>query len=215
MTMRRTGRILLGALLVAAAAAAACAQTPAGGAPTRFRSPCAYPARALRNHVEGRTLIGYRGTPDGRVTDVTVLESSGDGELDAAAAACVGRWRFDPAAPANAFFIGKRRTYIAWTIPPPVSGLPAAGTFAGIPHNCSRYYPKNAIAAKREGTTRVAFIIQTDGYVTDVTVEQSSGDAELDAAALTCVRAWHYIPAVQGGTPVATRWSADVAWKIH
>ena len=54
-----------------------------------------------------------------------------------------------------------------------------------------------------------------DGSVKDVTVSQSSGNADLDAASVTCVRGWQYKPATRGGVPVEAAWQAAVRWAMH
>jgi periplasmic protein TonB len=57
-----------------------------------------YPAAALRKEEEG--MVGFRLTisPEGRVSDCTITQSSGSASLDAATCRIlVGRARFDPA----------------------------------------------------------------------------------------------------------------------
>lgn len=202
-------RILI-ALILAGAAIACAAPADAAGAEAgnRFRSACPYPIEALKRHVTGNTLITYRGREDGAVTDVKVLATSGNAALDTAAVMCVSRWRLDPFKPIDAFFRGTHRTYITWTISQ--SGQ-AAGYFAGVPHNCAARYPKDAYPA--QGTTRLSFVIEVSGQLTDVRVTKSSGNAKLDAAALECVQTWHYIPAVKGGEIVRLPWAAEVVWN--
>jgi len=46
---------------------------------------------------QGATRLRVRITPDGRVLEARVFESSGHASLDAAAVAAVRRWRFEPA----------------------------------------------------------------------------------------------------------------------
>lgn len=47
-----------------------------------------------------------------------------------------------------------------------------------------RNYPPQLKKAKIEGTTKVRFTIRRDGHISDASVAESSGNAELDAAAL-------------------------------
>ncbi len=57
--------------------------------------------------AEGRHAIGWRGTvtaalrvgPDGRVSGIQILHSSGDPDVDAAAAQAFSHWRFSPLPP--------------------------------------------------------------------------------------------------------------------
>jgi protein TonB len=57
-----------------------------------------YPARALREEIEGTVGVRVTVTPDGRATGCSVTASSGSDILDAAACAGMERYaRFDPA----------------------------------------------------------------------------------------------------------------------
>ena len=57
----------------------------------------AYPAVARRAGVQGTTVLRVHVRTDGSIDDIQVSRSAGHPALDAAAAAAVGRWRFDPA----------------------------------------------------------------------------------------------------------------------
>jgi protein TonB len=57
----------------------------------------AYPAVARRAGVQGTTVLRVHIRADGSIDDVQVSRSAGHPALDEAAAAAVGRWRFDPA----------------------------------------------------------------------------------------------------------------------
>jgi protein TonB len=56
----------------------------------------AYPASARRLGIQGTTLLRVHVASDGRVTEVKVDRSAGHDDLDAAAAAAIRRWRFEP-----------------------------------------------------------------------------------------------------------------------
>jgi protein TonB len=56
-----------------------------------------YPWEARTRGQQGVTRLRLRVTPDGRVLEARILESSGHESLDAAAIAAVRRWRFEPA----------------------------------------------------------------------------------------------------------------------
>lgn len=105
-------------------------------------------------------------------------------------------------------------------VPPPASGgfAPHAGLTSpgsiGTPHSCPGFYPPIALRLAQEGTTMLGFTIKPDGSVTDVTVLNSSGHDTLDQAAVICASQWRYRPATQNGTPVATKWRANVKWTI-
>ena len=91
----------------------------------------------------------------------------------------------------------------------PAQNPPAKGP------GCLAHYPQAAKDAGAEGTTRLDFTVTEQGKVTDIGVARSSGNADLDAASVTCARLWTYKPATKEGKPTAVRWSATVQWKLH
>lgn len=56
-----------------------------------------YPSSALRQGIQGTTMLKVHVLIDGRVGDVLVQQSAGHPDLDEAAIAAVRRWRFEPA----------------------------------------------------------------------------------------------------------------------
>jgi protein TonB len=84
----------------------------------------------------------------------------------------------------------------------------------GRPHTCTEFYPDTAATAQAEGTTTLSFRITSQGTTADVAVSKSSGNADLDAAAIQCVSGWHYLPATKDGKPIDYPWQANVQWKL-
>jgi TonB family protein len=191
-------------LAVAVMAAPAWADAPAANGDLT-ETTCAYPGLAA--HAQGATLMTYSGSAKGVVEDVKVLSSSGNSDLDAAAVACVSRWRFDPRTALGARLIGAGRLNIAWKA--------GVGRRTGIPHTCQQDYPQTAIAAQASGVTRLRFVITVEGRVRDLAVETSSGHADLDTASLECARFWRYRPATKDGQPVEVPWKADIKWELY
>jgi TonB family protein len=92
---------------------------------------------------------------------------------------------------------------------------PSSPVGIGKPHACGQeYYPLSAIKSFSSGTTVVAFVIDTNGVPQNVTVDRTSGNADLDAAAVECASTWRYSPARQDGKPVSLSWKAQVVWKM-
>ena len=56
-----------------------------------------YPSSALRQGIQGTTLLKVHVLIDGRVGDVLVQQTAGHPDLDQAAVEAVRRWRFEPA----------------------------------------------------------------------------------------------------------------------
>jgi protein TonB len=64
-------------------------------------------------------------------------------------------------------------------------------------------YPESLACAGVGGTVQLRVNIGTDGHIGQVEVQQSSGNADLDAVASKAVRDWTFRPAMQLGQPVA------------
>jgi TonB family protein len=186
---------------------------PAEKADSIYSDHCPYPEAAMNLHAEGITVVSYRGTDEGRFVDVTVEKSSGNGDLDAASVQCVSRWRFDPTNPQAKFHVGNRRSFISWKLSGFSPGTPPVGVNLGVPHRCLNY-PDSAWEAGIEGTVTLRFTITEEGRVRDIAVEESSGNADLDAAAVECARPWRYRPTLNSDKLVAVPWKAKVTWKI-
>ena len=75
-------------------------------------------------------------------------------------------------------------------------------------------YPRSAMRDSREGRVRVKIEISADGVPTDSSIVESSGDPELDRAALRSVRRWRFKPAMAHGVPVASNATAPIEFKL-
>ena len=176
---------------------------------------CAYPGAALGAQSEGATLMSYRGTDDGRIVEVKIVQSSGFANLDDAAVQCANSWHFDPNNPVARWNIGSHRMNIVWSLHNAIPGLPPAiGIRTGISHTCLSYYPKAEREKGIEGKTLLSFTITAEGSVRDISVAQSSGNDALDAAAVKCAGTWLYRSALEKGQPVSVPWKATVTWKL-
>ncbi|HVU62943.1 MAG TPA: TonB family protein, partial [Phycisphaerales bacterium] len=67
-----------------------------GPAPAVGNRAPAYPAEALRRGVEGVVVVRVEVDALGSVSGARVVESAGDGSLDASALEAVRSWRFEP-----------------------------------------------------------------------------------------------------------------------
>jgi TonB family protein len=81
--------------------ASALADAPVQGPPHGAGSGCLrnYPEAAKIAGIEGTTTLAFTVTEQGAVADVRVAKSSGNADLDNAAAACAAQWRYKPARP--------------------------------------------------------------------------------------------------------------------
>jgi periplasmic protein TonB len=83
-----------------------------------------------------------------------------------------------------------------------------------IGHHICPGYPESTVQNRIQGKTRVAFTITAQGTVSGAAVEESSGNQQLDLAALMCVEGWLYKPATRDGQPVAAPWKIAIDWSI-
>jgi TonB family protein len=142
------------------------------------------------------TYLSFRLTAQGLFQDVSVLRSSRNATLDEAARRCMAGHRTAPISIAGSpaevtwvmgyFWWGKYSTFS--TIGP-----------QGEPHICD----ESLFGARpNEGMTTLAYHIDIDGKVKDLTVKHSSGSDEIDEYAKNCVSAWSYVPVKTNGKPV-------------
>jgi TonB family protein len=197
-------------LLAAPAVADGLPPGPMGGLSD---ATCEYPAAALAAHAEGDTTLSYTGTSAGDLSDIKVARSAGRNDLDQAAMACVSHWHFDPHTQFGKRLVGPLRLQISWKIPQ-LPDAKAEGIYMGIPHNCDAYYPPTAAVIRATGTTRVRFKITEKGRVRDQEIAISSGNADLDAAALECVTHWRYLAATKDYKPIEVPWEAIIKWEF-
>jgi protein TonB len=87
---------------------------------------------------------------------------------------------------------------------------PPSGVAPPSRHTCGDFYPDAAKKGGIEGMTRVSFHIAVDGTVKEPQVAQSSGNADLDAASLVCVRTFTYRPAIKDGKPIEVPWQINI-----
>jgi periplasmic protein TonB len=76
-------------------------------------------------------------------------------------------------------------------------------------------YPAAAMRADEEGVVVVAYIVGTDGRVTECAVRESSGSQALDAASCGIVqRRFQFEPATRGGRPVTESRVQRIVWML-
>ncbi|MBI3676659.1 MAG: energy transducer TonB [Proteobacteria bacterium] len=208
----------------------------------RFSHNCpTYPPAAVRNNLEGSTIVSFHIDEKGKVSRPTVEQSSGSTVLDAAAKTCVLAWRYPPNSQ-NARDISKKMRII-WrlTDAPPATQPPSLATQSLPPelaklnvpkpqplsfeqpslspqtvladgdHTCMRWYPSQSIREGKEGIAELSFTITADGRVKDIVVAQSSGDERLDQVSIICASFWRY---QFTGPKGETAWRTSIDWKL-
>jgi periplasmic protein TonB len=75
-------------------------------------------------------------------------------------------------------------------------------------------YPESARRAGIQGTTLLRIHIETDGHVSDISVQRSAGHQSLDEAAADAVRRWRFEPALNAAGPVSMWALVPVEFRI-
>ena len=81
--------------------------------------------------------------------------------------------------------------------PPVIMPKPIGRNFCSI-----NWYPRDLMMEHVEGVVVVEFNVDLDGTAKDAAVLKSSGNSELDEAAIKCVSHFRFTPAMKGGQPV-------------
>lgn len=81
-------------------------------------------------------------------------------------------------------------------------------------HTTPPIYPESARADKIEGIVIVQTVIDERGSVTSPSVVGSSGNADLDQAALDAVSTWTFKPATLKGKPVAVNYTLTIRFTL-
>jgi protein TonB len=75
-------------------------------------------------------------------------------------------------------------------------------------------YPESARTAGIEGVCLLRFVVQADGLVSRIAVQQSAGHPDLDQAAVEAVSTWRFEPARRGKEPVAVWVTVPVRFAL-
>jgi len=76
-------------------------------------------------------------------------------------------------------------------------------------------YPEKFLLATQEAKVFLNIRIDEYGKVVGTSISKSSGDAELDQAALKAVKTWRYLPATKGGKPVPITIRQPIAFTVR
>lgn len=77
-------------------------------------------------------------------------------------------------------------------------------------------YPPTSRRLEEQGTVILNLYVQADGKVTDAKVRKSSGSERLDEAAVReALRSWRFLPATQGGVPIAAWHPVAVTFRLE
>ena len=75
-------------------------------------------------------------------------------------------------------------------------------------------YPPSALRAGIQGTVILVVDVDANGNVTNVSVEKSSRNRDLDRAAMQAARRWRFNPSIVNGQPAAGRVRVPVDFNL-
>jgi TonB family protein len=206
---------------------------PANIAVKKQPADCAgyYPPEAIVAKAEGITKFSFRLTPKGW-TDVHLLQSSGNTDLDDGAILCVAKQKFEQEFRYTLFSDTDWEITIAWVLDPAAPNpLPPQTelNFRAVPQtfqmrlsplapgkelymhkapSCDAFYPEAERKRHVEGTTILGMSMSRDGKAENISVKKSSGSAALDDAAVKCY---------QTSPPygISGQHNVFVLWNLH
>lgn len=99
----------------------------------------------------------------------------------------------------------------------PFAAMPDSVTTAPVINfkSCPRpEYPRDALAARAEGTVTLAFLVKDDGKSREALVRKTSGNALLDETARAALAKCRFQPGTVNGAPKEQWTEVRYAWKL-
>jgi TonB family protein len=197
-------RLLLLFLLLPAMTRAEQASPPLTMPVPAGRHVCAgyFPNSALMAQESGVTDVSYFIATDGSVHDPLVTRPSGHGDLDDATLRCIASWQYKPAMRGGVPLEVAAHASIGWWTNTNAGNMPPAWK----PLSCADFATVTpGQLAGIDGKSVVWFLARPTGAVVEADLAQSSGNGDLDKAALRCVDEWQFDPStVSAGTQAKT-----------
>lgn len=166
-----------------------------------------YPRESLAAEETGQVRLRMHVTASGELRGVSLIQSSGFARLDNATIEALSRCKFAPATRAGKAMDSSFPLEYNWRLegPPP-----------GRADSCRPEYPVEAVKAEEQGKTRLRFQMDAAGRAQHIEIQQSSGSARLDEAALASLRRCQFKPgASQGVSSTAQTFTVEFVWRLQ
>jgi len=99
--------------------------------------------------------------------------------------------------------------------PPAPAPISEPRVDASQKNNPAPVYPLLSRRFKEQGKVVLELRVEADGSVSELRVKTSSGYPRLDKAALDAVKRWRFIPAKQGGVPIAYWYTQPIVFSLE
>jgi len=174
--------------------------------------PDAYPLISVVQNEQGNVLLGFTIQPDGSVSGVRILRSSGFPRLDEAAAENVTAWKYGPSEKDGKPVACQWQAIVNWKLHDAAPVFPDNGPF-GIVTLGPGDYPSSALRRREGGAAAFMIMVDQDGKQMFNTMVKSSGFADLDGASSDYVKNRLSVkPAELAGKPVASIVNIVIIW---
>lgn len=202
-----------------------------------------YPAPAIEQGIEGRTICQFIVEKDGAIRNVSVVRSSGDANLDNEALRVMTMMpNWTPGRQGGENVRVKFTAPVIFKLPPPpmppvqeevaevaplqddkpvFSVVQVMPQFPGGQEALFAYlentvkYPVIAYENGIQGRVLCQFVVNKDGSISNVEVAKSGGDPSLDKEAIRVIKMMpNWIPGRQDGENVRVKYSVPVVFKL-
>jgi TonB family protein len=136
----------------------------------------------LRDNEKGAATADFTITAEGTVTGITISKSSGYRDLDQATVRCVSHWKYRPAMKDGVPVPALWRATVNWSVDD--WDLRA---FYVASYDCVQNPPPDSRELAKAINPTVVQIKLSNGAITAVVIQSSSGSETLDARAAACV----------------------------
>ncbi|HEX3808154.1 MAG TPA: TonB family protein [Rhizomicrobium sp.] len=162
-----------------------------------------YPPEARKANISGTAQIKFIIEADGSISHVVLSQPTGNADLNRATLACVQYWRYKPAVQNGVPIAVPWTAKVEWTSD---GSEPQS-------RSCADFYKgPPADFSKIDGTTSL-IVTTLDGAVSSAELSRSSGDGNLDMAAINCAETMHFNVKYVNKQPVDVHGTLNIDWK--
>ncbi len=182
-----------------------------------------YPIESRRNHEEGDCVVRILVDPSGAVSAMQLVRSTIYQRLDDACLAAFAEGRFIPATVNGKPVSAWATIPTAWRVGRRSDVVPLPRDFdSGMPKIAKNYplhvgfefYPEAARMMHQGGICGVHLVVEADGTLSDVRIQQSTGFASLDEASIEAIKQAKFSRGTLDGVPIAASTVLYLIWRL-
>lgn len=187
-----------------------------------------YPRNCRKAKIEGLCFVKYTVEEDGWLTEIEIIRSSGNKELDKEAVRVIKKMpRWIPGTQCGIPVPVKYILPIRFKLDEhdKKDALPVAEQMPEFPGGMSAlmeflkneiHYPKKCRVAGVEGRAIIKFVVKKNGKIKKIEVARSSGDEQLDKEAMRVIKKMpKWKPGMHDGKNVNTQFTLPISFKLR